>query len=348
MAIERAAALCELGRFAEALEALQLVVASDAENADAWCLMAQARLCLGDPGGSYEAAGVASSLAPEYDWPHRLASAALSGLARHSQAADAARQAVEIAPDSWQAHACVARALTHPRSMPPELEEAARAAARAVSLAPDEAETQMTAGAVAKAAGHRKEAGAAYRRALEIDPQNSAAHHELASLNLRKSRLHAAEAGRLADAASGFANAVRTDPRAASSRRVLDGLLRLFISRTAYFIFLDAFLVARLSAHSTHLPIRLLAVAALLLPAAFALRFVLRLSPTLRPYLLRLLIAPGIRLAAAAEAIAIAALLACPFVAEASRRDVAGVAATAALAGRLLLYRARRRAAARA
>jgi tetratricopeptide (TPR) repeat protein len=346
--LERATALCELNRFADAITALSRILASDPNNAHAWCLMAQAQLGEGDSNNALEAAKEAVSNAPRQEWPYRLASVALGGLGRHGEATQAAREAVALDPNAWQTHAQLAHAASHAGAGAGELREAELAASRTVALAPHQAGAHIAAGAVAAALGRRSDAAGAFRRALEIDPQNSAAHHELARLHLRKNRLRAAEAGRLADAASGFATAVRTDPRSAPSRRNLDGVLRVFLARTAYFIFLDAFLVARSSAHSTQSLGRLLPIALLLLPVAFALRFILRLSPTLRPYLLRLVLAPGIRLAAGAEALAVAAMLAGGFVAQPSRPGVAGAAGVAALAGRVILYRERKRAVARA
>ena len=64
--------------------------------------------------------------------------------------------------------------------------------------------------------------------------------------------------------ATGFASAVRVDPRAEVSRRNLDVVLRSFLSRVAYLIFLDAFVVSRLTTDSGQEAIRWLAVAALL------------------------------------------------------------------------------------
>jgi tetratricopeptide (TPR) repeat protein len=342
--LERATVLCELGRFSDARALLSRVVATAPDNGHAWCLMAQARLGEGDSASALEAAKRAVYYEPKLEWPYRLASAALSLAGQHRHAAKAAREAVALDPHRWQTHARLAHAMSHDQATAAELQEAQGAAGRAVTLAPHEAAAHMAVGAVAAAAGHRLDAAGAFRRALEIDPQNSAAHHELARMRLRKSRLGIPEARRLADAATDFATAVGADPRAATSRRSLEGVLRVFLARTAYFVFLDAFFVARLGANSTHAFTRVLPIVLLVLPGAYAVRFVSRLSPSLRAHLFQLLLAPGIRLAATLEALAIATILVGPLVSQSSRRDVAAVAGLAAIAGRVILYRERRRA----
>jgi tetratricopeptide (TPR) repeat protein len=346
--LQRASALCDLGRFSEAITLLGRLVASDPDNGYAWCLMAQAQLGQDEPANALEAARAAASKAPNEEWPHRLASVALGRLGRHREAAQAAREAVAREPSGWQTHAQLAHAVSHKGANAVELREAELAAGRAVAIAPDQAEAHIAAGVALAALGRRDDAANWFNRALEIDPQNSAAQHELARVRVSRNRLRAADPRRLADSASGFATALRTDPSAAVSRRSLDRVLRLFLAWTAYLVFFDAFAIARIGVHSDQPLTRILPVAFLLVPAVFAFRFTARLSADLRSYLFRLLLTRGIRLAAAVEAFAVAAILVGPFVSQSSRSSVAGVALTTAVIGRLILYRERRRAPARA
>lgn len=240
-----------------------------------------------------------------------------------------------LSPHNWAGHAQLAHALTHSKD---RLEEAEAAAERAVELAPHEAGAHMSAGAVARAAGRREGAAEAFRRALAIDPQSSAAHNELARLNLRRGRFANTSPDALVRAATGFATAVRADPRATSSRHNLDLVLRHFLRLTAYLIFVVALFAGRLSAHSTTSVARALPVLALLLPGAFAIRFIARLPASLRPHLRRLLLSGRTSVAAGLELVATAALVASCFLAQPSRATILGVAVTGALLGRVVLW----------
>jgi tetratricopeptide (TPR) repeat protein len=178
---KRAAALCDHLRFAEARVLLHKTVATDPQDAYAWCLLARAELGLGDSNATLQAAGRAASLAPAEEWPYRLASIALGRLGHHAEAITAAREAVRLAPESWQPYARLARELAHDKA---GLLEALGAAGYAAVLAPDEAEPHVTVGVVEAAAGQQVEAEAAFRRALAIQPDHSVALNELARLQL--------------------------------------------------------------------------------------------------------------------------------------------------------------------
>src|SRR5207302_1034027 len=106
----------------------------------------------------------------------------------------------------------------------------------AVALAPHEADTHLALGGAAAAVGKRADAEAAFQRALSIDPQNTVAHNELARLQLRKSSI--SRPGALGEAAASFATAVRSDPRADVSRRNFELVIRVFLSRVSYLVFL--------------------------------------------------------------------------------------------------------------
>jgi tetratricopeptide (TPR) repeat protein len=349
--LHRASALCDLRRYADALELLRAAIAADSQNASAWCLLVRAELGVNDVERGLQAARTAVSLAPEQSQPHLALSYALAVSADYEQAVRAAREAVRHAPHDGYAHAHLARVLVAVAKAGKKraerrltLEEAGSAARRAVELAPDDAESHLAAGAAAYAAGQGQEARDAFARALAIEPQNAVAHNELARLRM-PGRRQLLDSEALAEAAGGFATAVRADPRWEAAARNVDVALRTFLSRLAYLIFLDAAFVARVGAHSTQVASRAFPLILLAIAARFAWRFVARLSQQLRRYIWEVLSGPGaIRRAAVVEAIAVVALIAGVVAPGSVRPGLAGVAALAGLIGRVSLFEAVRRA----
>jgi Flp pilus assembly protein TadD len=332
--IERARALCDLGRFDDAAPLLQRAVALEPQNADAWCLLAQAQLGRHNDEDALQAAGTALSLAPDDEWPHRLFSVALQRLGRNEESLLAAREATRVAPYAWPAFVRLAHAALADGHRSRH-DEALAAAEQAVALAPHEAEPHITVGMVARARKRYKEAEAAFRTALAIDPQHSAAHNELARLHLRKNRF--AGAASLAEAAGGFTNAVRADPGADVSRRNLDLVIRVFLARVAYLIFLDAYLAIHGLSGSANTSVRLLPIVLLAVPARFAWRFVRRLSPDLRRHLRHLLLGRALRIPTGLEAVAVVLLLVAVVAPPHARPAAAGIAVVMALVARLYL-----------
>ncbi|HEY1777066.1 MAG TPA: hypothetical protein VGG41_12980 [Solirubrobacteraceae bacterium] len=332
--LQRASALCDLGRYPEAASLLAAIVATNPESFSAWCLRSRAALGLRDHATALHAAKTAIALAPDAHWPHRLASIALASLGDHPAALWHAREAVRLAPHDWRAFTNLARRLAH---QPQDRSEARDAAEHALEIAPHEVEAHMAAGAVAVADGRRADADLAFRRALAIDPQHSPAHNELARLQFKKSRF--ASPSGLAGAATGFATAVRADPRAETSRKNLDVVLRSFLSRTAYLIFLDAYLVSRLTTSSNAGAARFLAVAALAIPLLFAGRFMTSLNDVVRKRLRSVVLHdPKIRTAVACELLSAALLVVASGAPSSARTALVGVAAASALIGRLILW----------
>lgn len=297
----RAEALIELRRFDEAMAVLARAVSIDADAPRGWCLMAQTQLGLGDPEAALQSAGRAVALAPDLEWVHRLASLAFSRLGRHDEAVAAAREAVRLDPGSWRGLARLAQALI---PATPDRREARMTAERARDLAPLVPDTHIAVGFVEAAAGNRKVALAAYHKALEIDPDNTVAHNEIARLHLRSGT-----AGGLAKAATGFATAVQTDPRAGVSRHNLNIAVGTFLARAAGLLLVAA-IIARGFGHSGTVVSRIAPVALLLVPGVFVARFVFRLTRDLRRFLWRTVVHPKTRLiAVTAEALAVALII---------------------------------------
>ena len=180
-AIERAKELCEFRRYSEAVAMLKETVAADRQNAYAWALLSHALREAGDADGALGCARTAIKLAPYWEWPHRLASAALRAMVSHGPAVAYARECVRLAPDDWPGYVELALALGAIDACQDEAETAAQ---KATEIAPHESMTHLAAGLVASGAGRRDAAQEAFHRALSIDPQNAIAHHELARLEV--------------------------------------------------------------------------------------------------------------------------------------------------------------------
>lgn len=277
--LQRTAALIEMNRCHDAVMGAQRVLATDPGNVRAACLLAQAQLGLGNAEDAAKAAQTAIALGPNDDWPYRLASIAQLRAGRNGQAVLYAREAVRLAPEGFRSHIVLADSLLAHN----EIESACRHAARAVELAPDSAETHYAAGRAAAASGRADEAREAYKRSLAINPDYSPAHNGLARLDLQGSKVFKSAA--MAKAATGFGTALRSDPRAAVSRRNLDIVLIAFLRRTAYFVFIAGLLGAETGSSNTSLFWRAVPAVVLLIPALIAVVFVIRLPRALRSYL---------------------------------------------------------------
>jgi tetratricopeptide (TPR) repeat protein len=179
---QRAQTLCDLGRFTAAAEAAGQAIADEPRSSRAWCLMAQAQLGQDRASAALVAAQTACGLEPADEAPHRLASLVLGALGRDEEAAAAAAQATERAPQSWRAHARLADCLA---ALPDHLPEARQAAERALELEPGQAGPHLAIGRVALAAGRETDATSAFCAAMGVDPQCVEAHSELSRLQSR-------------------------------------------------------------------------------------------------------------------------------------------------------------------
>ena len=281
--LKRAAILCDEGHFAEAGNLLRSVAEQEPSNVEVWVLLARAELAAGRYTSALQAAERTQVLIPEESLPYLIASIALRNLGRPDEAVEHARQAVSVDQEDRGALSWLARLLVVAGS----LDEAKEVAARVVKLAPEWPEAHLTAGVIAAAAGEREVAKASFREVLALDPASSAAQHELARLRLRRKANHPAV---LTEAAAGFARAVSVDPEAHRSRLSLELVLRVFLSKTAYLLFVDAYVAGRVTAGSDSVAARLVPGALLTVPVYYAGRFLRHLTPELRQRLMWMLI----------------------------------------------------------
>jgi tetratricopeptide (TPR) repeat protein len=180
LGIARAVAHFERMDPAQAVAALEPVLAADPTSVEGWNLMARLRLALDQNSAALEAAGRAIALLPEDPRALATASRALSLLGRHDEAVTMAYRAVIADPENAQWHDRVAWALLSAERQFADAEQAARTA---IGLDPDEAHYYFTHGMALDALGHADQARQALLTSLRMEPENPVAQHRLAVLN---------------------------------------------------------------------------------------------------------------------------------------------------------------------
>ena len=278
-AVERAAALCELGRPAEAAAVLGPVLAADPHNVDALLMLAWACLRMDDDDEALRAARAAGKLAPDDGEPHLLAALALTGQYRYADAVAAASTAVRLDPLRPSTHQVLAITLLRAR----KARAAVRAAAEAVRLAPEVAQFRVTLGSALAGAGRRRTALRTLHDALQLDPMNGAAQHELPRITASGRNPLAARP--LAEAAISYASVAGADPTSHASATGVDLVLRTFLMRAGMWLWLGIACAIQLVTIGMAPGARVGAAAAVAGAVGFTVRFTRRLPPGLRRYL---------------------------------------------------------------
>jgi tetratricopeptide (TPR) repeat protein len=330
--LERAEALIGLGRFDEARSTLRELLGTEPDLAPAWCLLARAQIGLGEMEAALESAERGVALAPDNDWPHRLRSVALERLGDTDGAITAAREAVAKGPHEWQTHKRLALVLVHAKRDP---DFALAAAGRAAELAPNEADAHCVLGLAHDARGEKKEAERCFRQALALDPQHSASLDALARRQLAMSRF--GRAGNLAAAASGFRDVVHSDPYAAHGAANLELVLRVFLARLSYLVFVIVWIASRATGGT--LGARLGPLVLLAVPVAFAARFLTSLAPDLRRQVRYVAFHGRLAAPSYAQSLAISLLLVSATAPSGARTGIGIAAVVISFAARLLLAR---------
>jgi tetratricopeptide (TPR) repeat protein len=270
--LARADAMLDMKRYDQACGVLARLVATEPENARAWCLLARAHLGAGRHQQAVDAANRAVTLDPADEWPHRLASNALLHTDNYPEALRAGMEARRLAPGHWQAHICVAQAALGAR----RLDIATAAAQQARSLAPNEPDVHFLSGKVSLAASDLDSARAHQERALALDPAHSGAMNELGRIRLRRHDTRGA--------VRHFIRAARISPSESVYSRNIDVVILRTVSRMIYTFTLAALLLIWIPviAHLGRFPFVIgLTVLGLIAVGSFAW-MVLRLPPEAR------------------------------------------------------------------
>ncbi|HEX4017578.1 MAG TPA: tetratricopeptide repeat protein [Frankiaceae bacterium] len=235
-ALQRAKAALDLRRPDEALRHLDRALASAPHDDRLWCLRAQAMLQLERPEEALEAARRAAGLDPTEEWSHRLSSVALVNLNRPAEAVTEAREAVRLAPHLPIVRVQLAQAMANL----PEMRQAAyHEALAAVTLDPNEPECHLVVADTARKLGWTRQAEAAYRQVLAMDPGNAAAMNNLAVLRLQQ--------GRTGEALSGFTAAAAHDPRMAVARRNVEVTAWKLVQRVTLALWITTWVASALT-----------------------------------------------------------------------------------------------------
>jgi tetratricopeptide (TPR) repeat protein len=237
----RAEHLLDIERTDDALKLLQQAIAADPTHVDALCTTARAYLRKGETDDALRAAETALSQDPASGYAAYLRAAVL--LAAGSPfALQAAQLAVRLDPEFWPSYGTLAGALVK-NGYPAQALEIAQ---QGVALAPHEAAVHTMLGGIADDAGQRKLAESAYREALRLKPDYTAARVGLAALQFGRWRVRTA-AGHLIAAAA-------NDPVAAAAAGGLRTLITFGMVISLFGVALSAgvALVALVAGSFTH------------------------------------------------------------------------------------------------
>ncbi|MEV7563734.1 tetratricopeptide repeat protein [Streptomyces tanashiensis] len=224
IALARAEALYETGRYAQAGELVARHLASEPEDAEALVLLARCHHRAGDRAAAMTAVDQALRAEPELlgGWLMRVH--ILLADRRFQEAEATARHAVELAPQYWGTHYALGTALaehaehtrTHARTV-----EAYEAARVAVGLAPEEDAAHFLVGLTAQRRGDHATAQRAYETTLRLNPQSSEAHNNLSLLRLRRRWFRR---GAWTQAAEGFVASAALDLQDRKARYNLEAM----------------------------------------------------------------------------------------------------------------------------
>src|SRR5207248_738987 len=232
----------------------------------------------------------------------------------------------------WQTHKRLALVLLLAKRDP---DFVLAAAGRALELAPNEADAHCVLALAYDERGDHAEAERCFRQALALDPQHSPSLDALARQQLASSRF--GRAGNLAAAAAGFRDVVRADPHADHGAKNLELVLRVFIARVSYLVFLIVWIASRVPGGTVGDrlgPLVLLAV-----PAAFAVRFLRGLAPDLRRQVGYVAFHGRLAVASYLQTLAVALLFVSAAAPTGARTAIGIAAVVMSFAARLLLAR---------
>ncbi|GAB3459685.1 tetratricopeptide repeat protein [Kineococcus endophyticus] len=213
LALRRAEALGDAGRWEQSLRTLHEVLAAEPRHPVALRLAAVAEIQLQRWPQALQAAQAAVAVDPAAEHGHRLASVALEHLGRHGEAVRAAREAVRCEPSEPYALARLASVLSTRRG---GRREALHAAHAAVEAGPGLTSPLFVLALVQHRRGRRRAAVAAYEAVLRLEPGHADALNNLGALALNSHRL--GRGARL------LGDSLAADPQSAVARHNVDVL----------------------------------------------------------------------------------------------------------------------------
>jgi len=167
LALERGAALVDLGRERQALSYFEDAAREDPERAEAFCWMALCWHACEDAEQTLHYAQQAIRREPDYEWPHRLEAYGYILAGDDQRAYESALRSARLEPESAEAlHTLGVCALRLGRL--PEAEELGR---RSHRVAPDREFGPLLLALVAESRGRGRQARAFFEEALRIDPR---------------------------------------------------------------------------------------------------------------------------------------------------------------------------------
>jgi Flp pilus assembly protein TadD len=276
-----------LGRYDEAEQAARSALAT--EPSDGLLLFGLAAVLhqKGDYAGALDATDAALADLPEAP-VYRQRALALSALGRHDEATAASATAVSLDPHGAVSFIVHAAVLQQARALP----AAADAARWAVALAPEEPTAHLIVAEVSTAQGDRATARAAYHEVLRLDPDNVAARHDLAVLDLSQGRVGTALRG-LLDAGALAPAALSTPGPGADAGLPVLANVKVVLWRLAWYLrlvlFIGFFVVIAASPPGMQLvpstPVRIAAALVLVVAGVLSWRFTRTLPSQARPVL---------------------------------------------------------------
>lgn len=195
----RAEAALQLSRWDDAAREAALMIAADADDSTGYAMLARAHLGKEEYGEALKQAEAGLVHDPDREWLHRLRCHALRLSGRLADALEAADACVRLLPGAAESHAVRGKVLAGLKRR----KEAEAAYERALELDPDDADLHRDQGDLFLKADPAK-AEACYRRSLAIDASDAVTLNNLgAALNRQK---------RPDEAALAFKSAILADP----------------------------------------------------------------------------------------------------------------------------------------
>jgi Flp pilus assembly protein TadD len=223
--VERASALLELGRPADAEQAAREALAADPVSSHALVVLARALTEQRRHDEAVLAAQDAVAADPDHGDAYVALAWALVGDDRADEAVTAARTAVGLEPHRWVTHHALGWSLL--RTTPPRHEDARAAAVRALELEPGATPAHSVLGLALAGLGRRRAGRKVLREGLRINPHDPYLHNNLAKIDLDRGL----RVGRTARHLTAAAGAIPQEPVV---RQNLDTLLVRFAVRLVW------------------------------------------------------------------------------------------------------------------